>query len=220
MPDNIMTVIRRLAERLQEPIRSFFKVTGSDSLSELRRIEARREAGSGFRAALNQAIDEAVQFITGTPSTPASIRDMVAEFKHEQAEYARGFMTDLDGLSESSALARAASYARSIMHFTSQIAADVVPPLPIYPGSNLLQCGPFCYCHLEIAHLGGGDYDIFWVLGMAEHCDDCPRLAAAWNPLPVRNGKIVTGDLALPPRAKQLHDAALTILRGYLRLTA
>lgn len=210
MPTDITRIMSKLIDKLQAPIRNYY---GTEGLS---RATARHTISDDFNAALNEATDDAVRYVTGSNTVPQSVAPLVDEFRTEQADYARGFMRDLDGLSEAAALARAGSYARSIMHLASRIATDQMPPLPVYPGDSTLQCGPFCYCHLEVVPRGGGDFDVYWRLGVAEHCDDCPALAAAWNPLPIRNGVIATGDLALPARVKRREAAARAVLKAYL----
>lgn len=71
-------------------------------------------------------------------------------------------------------------------------AAIGMPPLPQYPGDGQTECRTNCKCTLRITKLAGnGNFDVTWVLATAEHCVDCVRLAADWNPLQIRNGVIV-----------------------------
>jgi len=41
-----------------------------------------------------------------------------------------------------------------------------------------------CQCHLEIDETDE-EWQVTWVLGAAEHCPDCVRLASNWTPLKV-----------------------------------
>jgi len=66
-----------------------------------------------------------------------------------------------------------------------------IPRLSNYPGDGRTRCLTNCRCALSIKKLAGdGDWDIYWKLGKAEHCEDCIELARRWNPLRVRKGVI------------------------------
>jgi hypothetical protein len=66
-----------------------------------------------------------------------------------------------------------------------------LPLLPQYPGDGKTECRQGCKCHLEIVpQSGDGNFAVYWRLGTAEHCGDCLRLAASWNPLRIRAGVI------------------------------
>lgn len=66
-----------------------------------------------------------------------------------------------------------------------------LPELPQYPGDGNTACKVGCQCHLVIVPLEGTNWDVYWTLGIAEHCKDCLRLARTWNPLRIRNGSII-----------------------------
>lgn len=67
-----------------------------------------------------------------------------------------------------------------------------LPVLPQYPGDGQTRCHKGCQCYLSILSLpGNGNFDVRWLLGLAEHCPDCLRLAREWNPLRIRNGIIL-----------------------------
>ncbi len=67
-----------------------------------------------------------------------------------------------------------------------------LPPLPQYPGDGNTECSKGCKCSLRILTLlGNGNFDVIWMLGIAEHCPDCVRLSREWSPLRIRNGAIV-----------------------------
>lgn len=62
--------------------------------------------------------------------------------------------------------------------------------LPQVPGDGQTACKTNCQCHLRYEPLYNADgavvaVNVYWELGVAEHCDDCVRLAARWNPLRV-----------------------------------
>lgn len=66
-----------------------------------------------------------------------------------------------------------------------------IPRLPAYPRDGQTQCMNNCKCRWEYTKLPGlGNWDCRWVMGVAEHCQHCPRRAQVWNPLQVRNGVI------------------------------
>lgn len=54
--------------------------------------------------------------------------------------------------------------------------------LPAYPGDGSTQCLVNCQCSWNIVPVGRGEYDCYWELGPAEHCDDCKIRAEQWNP--------------------------------------
>lgn len=61
--------------------------------------------------------------------------------------------------------------------------------LPQVPRDGKTKCRMFCKCSLRIVAIEDTDfvdYEVYWRLGHAEHCDDCVRLAREWNPYRVR----------------------------------
>ncbi len=85
----------------------------------------------------------------------------------DQYEYARGFQSELSGLSEAQILQRA--------HLYSQAA------------------GAAYHTGQKVSMLAAGMTKVLWVLGDAEHCDDCEQLASqGWMPIE---------ELATVPRA-------------------
>lgn len=65
-----------------------------------------------------------------------------------------------------------------------------LPLLPAYPGDGSTRCRVYCRCGWRIEQLDEGDWDCYWRLGYAEHCEHCPRRAIAWAPLQIRNGVV------------------------------
>lgn len=89
---------------------------------------------------------------------------------------------------------RAKMYAHAATETASKVNAQAhgVPTLPFYPASNTF-CLSNCRCSWEIKVLDvvNGNYDCFWELGAAEHCETCIARWQTANPLQVRNGAIV-----------------------------
>ena len=68
-----------------------------------------------------------------------------------------------------------------------------LPPLPATPRDGSTDCLVNCKCRWRVKKLrGNGNWDVRWVLGDAEHCETCKTRARVWNPLQIRNGKIIT----------------------------
>ena len=65
--------------------------------------------------------------------------------------------------------------------------------LPAMPGDGSSACLSNCLCHWSIETIdeNKGDFDCFWVLGAAEHCQTCLVRAKRWNPLRIRNWSTV-----------------------------
>lgn len=68
------------------------------------------------------------------------------------------------------------------------------PVLPFYPRDGTTHCMAFCQCEWDWQDLDPevGDYNIWWLMGTAEHCSTCLERALACYPLEVRKGEIVT----------------------------
>lgn len=131
-----------------------------------------------------------------TPEDVRRIQQKIAE----QEQYLENWVGELavqaaDGteVSRGRVLQRAMLYAGNAnsTYYEGAQAAIGMPPLPQYPGDGQTECRTNCKCTLRITKLpGNGNFDVTWVLATAEHCIDCVRLAADWNPLRIRNGVI------------------------------
>jgi hypothetical protein len=94
--------------------------------------------------------------------------------------------------------AQIANYSRNFIHGSvtayermNAHAHGMYTVLPQYPGDCQTQCCKGCKCSLSIRQLTGEqNFDVYWLLGRAEHCADCLRLNAVWSPLRIRNGAI------------------------------
>lgn len=65
-----------------------------------------------------------------------------------------------------------------------------MPPLPAQPTVRTL-CQRNCKCQWRIVTLqGNGNWNCYWDLGVAEHCETCIARARTFNPLQIRNGII------------------------------
>lgn len=65
-------------------------------------------------------------------------------------------------------------------------------PLPTMPGEGT-QCLSNCKCRWDIKVIDAldRDYDCYWVLGVADHCQTCVEYAKMWNPLKIRGNKVI-----------------------------
>lgn len=87
---------------------------------------------------------------------------------------------------------RAALYANSVVEPYWK-ASSFGLPLPAYPGDGTSQCMTSCKCSWNIVPLdkNQGDYDAYWVMSPAEHCQTCLQRAHDWNPLQIRGWNLV-----------------------------
>lgn len=93
--------------------------------------------------------------------------------------------------------ARAEQYAKSIVspYWSGQ---TKMLPLPAMPGEGS-QCLNNCKCQWDIVPINelAGDYDCYWHLNPAEHCQTCLQRAKDWNPLEIRWGRLVIPTLRI-----------------------
>ena len=124
----------------------------------------------------------------------SAITDLVAQVA-AQADFLKDFVleiADADTFWEGWN-ARAESYAGGIKNPYWQGATDVLP-LPAMPGDGTSQCLGNCNCQWRIEPLDeeAGDYDCYWELESgAEHCQTCLERSGQWNPLQVRDFRLV-----------------------------
>jgi len=66
------------------------------------------------------------------------------------------------------------------------------PDLPFYPAQKTA-CRANCRCRWEWRSVDRekGDADVYWLLGVAEHCKQCLARADVFSPMQIRNWKIV-----------------------------
>lgn len=213
MPDpaQMATFEREIVERLQAPVNAYFetlertarpagglgallqslseRLTMSRALARLRR-ELRDEIRLAYQVAGNlgnnlQAMDD------------QQMREVMAKIA-EAENYLDGFLTDVGRMTRAQALARIARYMPPVIQTVSVTATSDLPQLPIRPGDERLECVRkahgirVCRCYLKVVRVGRSDWDVTWVQTAAESCADCERLGQAWNPLRIRNGRIIT----------------------------
>lgn len=95
--------------------------------------------------------------------------------------------------SEQDLLRRARMYgnaAEATLLQTNSLALGL-PLLPAYPKDGSTECRTNCACGWHYERLqGNGNWNVYWRLNPAEHCDTCLSRAMQWNPLQVRRGVI------------------------------
>ena len=120
---------------------------------------------------------------------------------NEQRRYAQGFRDRLQDIIDSPDLELRLKpiTSTSRMYGTSSNAtyeigfqlAIGIPALPAQPGVRTI-CMTNCKCRWVSRKLeGNGNWDFFWRLAPAEHCETCLARARLFNPLQIRNGRIV-----------------------------
>jgi len=75
--------------------------------------------------------------------------------------------------------------------YEAQAQSVGLPALPAYPADGTSTCRTNDGCRWEIVRLeGSGNFDCYWRLSPAEHCEICLERSRVWNPLKVRDGVI------------------------------
>ena len=66
-------------------------------------------------------------------------------------------------------------------------------PIPAVPGDGSTQCLSNCRCSLRVVTKDEetADFDVYWDLNPAEHCQTCIERAKQWSPLRIRGGVLV-----------------------------
>jgi hypothetical protein len=106
-----------------------------------------------------------------------------------QYEYIQNFARDIDAGKASGGQIR--TRARMYVNGATQAferakaASHGLPPLRQYPGDGQTICKSNCQCGLHyVEH--EDRWDVYWRLGVAEHCPDCITLSEEWKPLVVQ----------------------------------
>lgn len=122
------------------------------------------------------------------------LQRLIAEQVQRQRDYLDRWAGQLAGQEQHSAAGikqRASLYTKAA-NATLQQARTVsigLPLLPAYPGDASTECLGNCYCSWQIFQLSGsGNYDCYWRLRPADHCDQCVARATRWSPIEVRGG--------------------------------
>lgn len=130
--------------------------------ADVRRIEARVATQAGFLAQWVGVI--------GAAGTALTVAGRAVSARYMQARAAM-YIEEAGGSLEA-----------------GKAAAIGLPELPAYPKDGTTRCLTRCYCSWRIRQVGEADWDCFWLLGSADHCEHCPRRALSWQPLRVRDG--------------------------------
>lgn len=116
-----------------------------------------------------------------------------------QYSYLDNWANELQALPEDqspslpSIIARALLYGVASNAFLQRAitAAMGMPILPAYSGDGSSLCRVNDKCYWRIEPLGGRNWNAYWTLRPAEHCQTCLTRAAVWSPLLIRNGVIL-----------------------------
>lgn len=174
----LIGTLREAADELSDGINAGIldPVTWHNELVELLRV--------GYTAAYIDAAGRE----TLTPFEQRQIARQVAG----QVEYLNGFLDQIeaDGWNEGMR-ARVHMYTNSARQGYALGQAGGLD-LPQLPGDGRTRCLTNCKCSIRVRWLDQavGDADVYWVLGAAEHCSDCKRLARTWRPLRMRGGEV------------------------------
>ena len=133
--------------------------------------------------------------------TPEAISAIDAKVR-EQGTYLNNWanqLTSQQQLSEGQIVTRAHLYSGASSALANETADTVTygrfPKLPCYPVDGHTLCRGNCKCkdwRWDILDAEKGDADVYWQLSPAEHCDTCLYRAQVFNPLKIREFKIVT----------------------------
>lgn len=129
----------------------------------------------------------------GRDLTPEDRQRINARLR-EQLDYLDRWVRELEGQDQYNE-AQIRNRARLYLNATNATLQDAraaaigLPELPALPGDGTTLCRVNCKCTWRIVQLDGdGNYDVYWRLRPAEHCETCVRRAAAWAPIRIRGG--------------------------------
>lgn len=126
-----------------------------------------------------------------SPDLDAGEVEQVIDQVQAEVGFLRKFALEVQGAEEFQAgwEKRAESYANGIKapYWSGK---TKVLPLPAMPGDGTSQCLTNCRCKWEVRTLdeGAGNWDAYWRLGQADHCQTCIERARQWAPLRIRDG--------------------------------
>lgn len=120
----------------------------------------------------------------------AKIDEQLGYLNEWAAELESGELSSVKALKARSNLYAGAANATL---YEAQAQSVGLPTLPAYPADGTSTCRTNDGCRWEIVRLeGSGNFDCYWRLSPAEHCDICLERSRVWNPLKVRDGVIET----------------------------
>ncbi len=211
MPSNaaVRTFLVSASERIAKPITTYYNVVERFGADSTQAVVALSLVKVDYERTLRQLHTEAALIGTSGQMND-SARGLLNDMISTDAYYAERFTAQLPQMSREAAVARSQMYLPTQLSTINEMTAVDLPTLPIYPQDNRLECKHWCKCHLDIRYLfGSGNYDVYWrMTPEAEHCDDCLRLAATWNPLQIRSNAIVG--------AKQMSEHDLQHIKALL----
>lgn len=132
--------------------------------------------------------------VGGFDSLTAQDRTAIEMMTDEELRFLNKFRREIDNgsVSEAQALARVQQYAGSAVVAGERGYQDAIG-LPLLPAQPKVRtaCHRNCKCRWRIVKLdGNGNWDCYWQLSPAEHCQTCLTRAERFNPLRIRNGVI------------------------------
>lgn len=205
-PSEMDTFQRELESRLLTTLDRYFQEreaappTGVSRLLSLfvpsKEARARDQARTDLRRWLQLAYQVGgIMGNGGKPMTNAQYQASLVAI-NEAYSYLAGFLKDLPAMTVDAARARLLKYIPPVVHFVSRAAAAGLPKLPILPGDRRLVCSSkippcCCLCYLQVEKVGGNDWNVFWIRTAKESCPSCKTMADFWNPLQIRDGRLL-----------------------------
>lgn len=140
-------------------------------------------------------------FMSGqeSPLVGVSEQGWIYEYVKAQVEFLDNFYLSIVSAPEFQEgwKQRAESYANSIVAPYWKGTTKMLP-LPAMPGDMTTPCGQLCACLWDIVTIdeAKNDYDCYWKLNASrevetEHCQPCEQRAVEWNPIKVRDGRLI-----------------------------
>jgi hypothetical protein len=219
----LATLTGKIGPAFDKPLAAFYKTMkwiadNPGPLSGIRRNGAKAKLTEDMLLSLETLMADAAFIGTGGRQLNDKQRAALRTAFDEQARYMRGFCAVADKMNEATAKVRARMYIPAILRVATLMGAAEpgLPELPQTPGDGKTACKHWCKCSLDVKKLDGvGNFNVFWRLGQAEHCEDCMRLAAQWNPLRIRNGVIEGGKALSRDAVRKLATYGLIAFARY-----
>jgi hypothetical protein len=205
-PDEMEKFQRELESRLTAILERYFKDRDAAPASGVARLlsflgpskeaRARDKARTELRNGLQLAYQVGGAMANnGNAMTNAQYQASLVAIQ-EAYSYLAGFLNALPLMNFEAALARLLKYIPPVVHFVSRAASAGLPKLPILPGDRRLVCSSkippcCCLCYLRVERVGPNAWDVFWVRTANESCPSCKVMAGFWNPLQIREGRLL-----------------------------
>jgi hypothetical protein len=132
---------------------------------------------------------------TETLPEPQAVADALAPMVQTQFDFLKGFATEIEDSQEEWQRGwenRAESYSGSVTQPYWQGKTRMLP-LPALPGQGT-QCHGRCRCSWKIKQFDGeGNYNCYWIAKDESDstCQTCKQRAIEWNPLKIRENRLV-----------------------------